>query len=818
MHNMDMQKKEVIADRPFVMEENGESKELHPCKYCNKAFGTHTNMRRHQRRIHERHLLPKGVRRKGMLLQEAQQLPDESPSASPPPVYMPSADTEDETDRDDYAVDISKNISDNLNYYIDAVRVDRVETAPCALAKNVSKSEQNDAEVEAETEKSEHDTKRPENENGLQEEALKTSPGSPNISTDTEPTIQEDTSSPTETTNSLQNGKMESNIETEVEKSQSFDKADLSPKNIAESSTKASPAHSPAPASPKAPSPKLTIPESHQIKEEAQNGVDKSPISSHAPEDKVDTNADSDKTAEEENDLDYCKTFVCNVVKNHSTRSKNFQDTSRCTPKSGRSNVSFVFSFSPMARDFGTPLLATWCRYNYVCSVCSKEFAFLCNLEQHQQDLHPNTTCTHTIVESGKLRPQNYTDPSRAKDESSPSTPAAEPSEEVTPNTETEREESDMNGNHTQEEAEDPNEELYTTIKIMASEGGKPKGPDVRLGINQHYPSFKPPPFPYHSRSHASVASATNFTTHNIPQTFSTAIRCTKCGNSFDNMPELHQHILACANASDKKRYTPKKNPIPLKQIVKSPNGVVSPSSAAAGQGAFRRMGQPKRLNFNVETGKTKMTALSKKKNQLVQKAITQKNKSATNTKTSPVKTEEEQDSPSANVCPHCSREFTYAASLTKHCGSCPMKPVVKKGKKADKPEVKKEPVPAPDKSMSLRKKAADPEPAPPEPEAKPLGKTRARSSGAAEPEPTQTSKGKGGPGRPKRPASLPEPKTPAPESKPPAPRKAKKGSPQSAPPADPPLPSPHQNLPPKLSPKAKRQRPRKQPKPSRLQ
>uniref|UniRef100_A0AAV2M819 C2H2-type domain-containing protein n=1 Tax=Knipowitschia caucasica TaxID=637954 RepID=A0AAV2M819_KNICA len=342
-----------------------------------------------------------------------------------------------------------------------------------------------------------------------------------------------------------------------------------------------------------------------------------------------------------------------------------------------------------------------------------------------------------------------------------------------------------MNGKHSQEEVEDPNEELYTTIKIMASEGGKPKGPDVRLGINQHYPSFKPPPFPYHSRSHASVASATNFTTHNIPQTFSTAIRCTKCGNSFDNMPELHQHILACANASDKKRYTPKKNPIPLKEIVKSPNGVVSPS-AAAGQGAFRRMGQPKRLNFNTESGKTKMSALSRKKNQLVQKAISQKNKFAPSPKTSPVKAEEELVSPNSNICPHCSREFTYNASLTKHCLNCPMKPVVKKGKKSAAAEVKKErtATPVTDKTMSLRKKAAEPEPLQTEPEAKPLGKTRARSSGAAEPEPTQTSKGKGGPGRPKRPASLSE-------AKPPALKKAKKGSPQSAAPpaiAEPPV------------------------------
>ncbi|XP_072308642.1 PR domain zinc finger protein 2 [Eucyclogobius newberryi] len=1164
MHNMDMQKKELIADRPFVMEENGESKELHPCKYCNKAFGTHTNMRRHQRRIHERHLLPKGVRRKGMLLQEAQQLPGESPSASPPPVYMPSADTEDETDRDDYAVDISKNISDNLNYYIDgkivstsaasscdvievdsrsaalfgiispsqltqALKVEprlsttkqvanigkgtgkrrtstpplvpnlKVETdtqsltvcppsssssssmlvgglfqqdpssfqrektvylspklkqllqtqdmqkatvallteshrlasvtpmqgtsgrfkrrtasppaspqlsppakveksdgfnpyllkvpkleshsmslLPCSMndrkdeelpenttqghsssnsgdnicnqqpldlsnsftrkSDNVMKvlgdgaldlsckhsiepelkgspgpqppvkkrkpntsmlekvlmnkyvglplpgdesptaapscspnvtpdsgnpsppsltpvtlnpsspmcdiltsptppppvlptipspppimpssplsqpsesaelrplpvlslkmsprSELSDAEVEAENEKSDEDTKRPDIENGRQEEAFTNSPSSLSLSVDHEP-MRQDTS-PVETSTGLLNGKMESNMETKVEKSPSCDDAAMSPK--------ASTASSPVP--PKSPSPNFTIPEHIQIKEEEQNGVDGSPISNHAPEVKVDPNADAAKTAEEENDLDYCKTFVCNVCDEPFDSIKELSGHITAHAEEWPFKCEFcvqLFTDGPGLLEHRSTLHGVGTIY--VCSVCSKEFAFLCNLEQHQQDLHPNAPCTHTTVESGKLRPQNYTDPTRAKDESSPSTPAAELSEEVPTNTETEREEPDVNGNHTQEEAEDPNEELYTTIKIMASEGGKPKGPDVRLGINQHYPSFKPPPFPYHSRSHASVASATNFTTHNIPQTFSTAIRCTKCGNSFDNMPELHQHILACANASDKKRYTPKKNPIPLKQIVKSPNGVVSPTAAAARLGAFRRMGQPKRLNFNIETGKMKMSALSKKKNQLVQKAISQRNKSATNIKTSPVKAEEEQDSPSANLCPHCSREFSYTASLTKHSLSCPMRPVVKKGKKAAAAEMKKEPAPVIDKSMSLRKKGVDPEPAQTEAGAKPLGKTRARSSGAAEPEPTQPSKGKGGPGRPKKQVSLPE-------AKPPPSKKAKKGSPQSVPPAPPapadPPADPPQKPAPKSQPKGKEATPKK--------
>lgn len=1162
LYNSEIQKRELgpHTDRPF-MEENGESKELHPCKYCNKAFGTHTNMRRHQRRIHERHLLPKGVRRKGMLLQEAQQQPDESPSTSPPPVYVPSADTEDETDRDDYAVDISKNISDNLNYYIDgkivstsavsgcdvievdsrsaalfgldtviispnqisqAIKVeqrmsaikqvshigqptakrrtstpplvpnlkvetetqsltactssssstssssnllvgglfqqaadtssfqreknvylspklkqllqtqdmqkstialiteshrlsvtplqgtssrfkrrttsppaspqlsppckvenskseggkpytlkvpkvesrsvsppcslqdnkdgdplvsadnlqgqpsssaggnvcnqlpldlsnsvtrksdslDRVlgdsaldlsfhrknsvepdlkgspgpqplvkkkkpntsmlekvlmneyvglplagEESPSALANvtsfrsrspNVSESahssppsltpvmmnpsspgtssmtsptppppdlptipspppinpssplsqpsdssevrplpvlspnmsprsveNKSDEEVVLSTEQNKNEeehSKTPETPNNPPEKSLNHSlfSSSPCPSTLYHPVI-EDNSSSSVTSTSLLNGNLENKLESVAESSNSFDNARPSSKASTASSASVSPKASPL---------HLSILAQIKIKEEPLN-CDESPVANHGPQDIVDSSQhhDSDKSSGE-TDLAYCKTFVCNVCEEPFDSIKEL--TGHITAHAA--DWPFKCEFCVQLFTEGPALLAHRSTLHgvgriFVCSACSKEFAFLCNLEQHQQDLHPNTTCTHTTVESGKLRPQNYTDPTRAKDESSPSTPAPDSSDEAPPNTEIKKETSDVNGNHAEEEAEDPNEELYTTIKIMASEGGKPKGPDVRLGINQHYPSFKPPPFPYHSRSHAaSVASATNFTTHNIPQTFSTAIRCTKCGNSFDNMPELHQHILACANASDKKRYTPKKNPIPLKQIVKSPNGVVSASATVAGQSAFRRMGQPKRLNFNIEPGKMKMSALSRKKNQLVQKAISQKNKTASTAKTISVKAEVERDS--TNICPHCNREFTYTASLSKHMAvSCPMKPVVKRGKKAVA-EVKKEATSVTDKSMNLRKKASDCEIPQTELEAKPLGKTRARSSGVAEPEPsTQTSKGKsgGGPGRPKRTASFTVPI--------PAKKKAKKCQAHSLPP-----------------------------------
>lgn len=296
----------------------------------------------------------------------------------------------------------------------------------------------------------------------------------------------------------------------------------------------------------------------------------------------------------------------------------------------------------------------------YVCRICSKEFAFLCNLEQHHRDLHPGQECSHTEVENGKLRPENHNCPVRADT----FTTACPRKEKLSQSYQT------IPKPEPDSKSENTTEELYTTIKIMASEGVKPKGTDVRLGINQHYPSFKPPPFPYHNRTPVGpvTTTATNFTTHNIPQTFSTTVRCTKCGRGFDNMPELHKHILACANASDKKRYTPKKNPIPLKQFAKVQNGVLLPARGVnLRQNISQKLGQPKKLHFHEAEAKTKLSAHSKRKSMWVQRGR-------------PVGRKSSQEELVVYICPHCSREFTYHASLKKHMAfSCPMKPICRK-------------------------------------------------------------------------------------------------------------------------------------------
>ncbi|XP_056107403.1 PR domain zinc finger protein 2 isoform X1 [Rhinichthys klamathensis goyatoka] len=1165
----------VESDRPFILDENGESKELHPCKYCNKAFGTHTNMRRHQRRIHERHLMPKGVRRKGILLQDGSSqhqhheqgqpvlLQEESPSASPPPIYVPSVETEDEGEREECMVDISNNISENLSHYIDGkipststvsncevIEVDsstaalfgldalilspkqishalKVETRTCPV-KEVSCMSQTTSKrrtatppllpavkVEAETVSSSSSLSSPSSQSSLlvgnifsqstetlafqKEKTVYLSPklkqllqapdgqktaiglitdnrlttplsvtslptvqgrfkrrtaSPPTASQSSPPQRNDNISSAAGVSCSLKVPKIETHCMTHswslsssdhgdtesltgkdwspsrsggnscnqqpLDLSNSFSKRDnsvsrgsgeavldlsmnrkspvdhevktcsatlpphvkrkkpntsilekvlmneyaglnspgeegsntlgspdalsssesatcvapsspgsgseplpcestsppsLTPMTINPSSPSSSSIASSTPPPPVLPtipsppplssqhfhmsdtlspspfpvlSPKMSpkavdsleevsdssalteschdalnsINESDQTAEQLDRAISPLPQdakrhctadsssksetllegsthdskpqflrnadqagSSHLewdtasetsqshssegtlPQDlniktedrhksepslstvqsttkesspnflselhsqqkssEVDNNlAEEDKGKKEEPvditnggdtspgtpvkncDIEtperenFVKSFVCNVCKEPF---RSIKDLSGHIMEHA-SEWPFKCEFCVQLFGNATALLEHRSSLHgvgriYVCSICSKEFAFLCNLQQHQSDLHPSQSCTHTAVENGKLRPQNYTDPAYTNVEKD-SFDAEDSSEER--NSDTNKVEEEENGH------EDPTEELYTTIKIMASEAGKPKGPDVRLGINQHYPSFKPPPFPYHNRTpDGSVASATNFTTHNIPQTFSTAIRCTKCGNSFDNMPELHKHILVCANASDKRRYTPKKNPIPLKQVVKqSPNGL-STTGASTGQNAFRRMGQPKRLNFNQDiTSKAKLSALNKKKNQLVQKAISQKNKSAASAKKPPTRVKEE-ETHEVHACPYCNREFTYPASLAKHIAcSCPQRPVAKKlNKGALMPQ---------DKNRSLRSRAIESEvkqEAGSGSSAKPLGKTRARSSEPIENEALPAIKGKEPQVRTKRPA-----------------------------------------------------------------
>nr|XP_043894315.1 PR domain zinc finger protein 2 isoform X2 [Solea senegalensis] len=378
------------------------------------------------------------------------------------------------------------------------------------------------------------------------------------------------------------------------------------------------------------------------------------PLSEKAEEDKSLNDALSDEQQS------FAKNFICNVC------DKLFHSMKELGHHVGDHAARWPYKCEFCVLLFGKPSALLEHRSalhgvgkTYVCSACTKEFVYLCNLKQHQEELHPGQQCTYTEEEKGKLRPQNYNNSPKVLEEPSVPLVLEEPKKPV------KKEES---------EVDVAAEELLTTIKIMASDGGNIKGPNVRLGINQHYPSFKPPPFPYHNRSPAgSMASATNFTTHNIPQTFSTAIRCTKCGKSFDNMPELHKHILACANASDKRRYTPKKNPIPLRHFAKTQNGVLSTTNSTIGLNASNRASQSNRSKPNPDSAvKMKFKVLNKRKKRLVQRVMPQRHKSVSSSnKSSSTQVGEQHE---IFVCPHCSREFTMRRCRTKHMAVCPKK------------------------------------------------------------------------------------------------------------------------------------------------
>lgn len=50
----------------------------------------------------------------------------------------------------------------------------------------------------------------------------------------------------------------------------------------------------------------------------------------------------------------------------------------------------------------------------YVCSLCKQEFAYFSNLEKHQVEAHPGMECTFNENLCNDVRPQNFTDPTKA--------------------------------------------------------------------------------------------------------------------------------------------------------------------------------------------------------------------------------------------------------------------------------------------------------------------------------------------------------------------------------------------------------------------
>ncbi|XP_041802179.1 PR domain zinc finger protein 2 isoform X3 [Chelmon rostratus] len=761
----------LAGDHTAQPDKQGVSDGHHACKYCEKIFTTHTNKRRHERRIHEQHLqltrvektqLPQEEHPQRIFNEASQHKTELGDSAAP--AALPENEGE---HAEQYMLDVSSNISENLSFYIDGKIVSTSTVSSCEAAEvhsgslvrldslildpaHISQVLNTDSvtgkeipgqplakrrtatppllpqiktELESEvvvsssssslvsslienllpqnTESTIVQKERTvflspklkqllEKQDGLKPTLalitdgqkpcspvslsvlpagtgrFKRRTGSPPSSPQQNPTSCEETTLDMVDCDSVGAGQMETQHSSSPMHQTADEKDDTAPplENPAVKPvlTENWPPLTGGESSPD-PEPVVDLEPPTMKEEEAADStvsIPEIPLKTSSSSVKAEEDESSSNTPSDAQPQTFTKNFICNVC------DKLFHSMKELGDHVGDHAEEWPYKCEFCVLLFGKPSALLDHRSSlhgvgktYVCSACTKEFVYLCNLKQHQEELHPGLQCTYTEEEKGKLRPQNYNNSTKVSTE--PSVPDApeEPKKLV---------------NKEEGEVDVAAEELFTTIKIMASDGGKIKGPDVRLGINQHYPSFKPPPFPYHNRSPAgSVASATNFTTHNIPQTFSTAIRCTKCGKSFDNMPELHKHILACANASDKRRYTPKKNPIPLRHFAKTQKGVLSTTNSTNGLNASNRPSQSNRSKPNQESPvKVKFKVLNKRKKKLVQRVMPQRNKSVpSSNKMSPAQVDEQQE---VFVCPHCSREFTMRRSRTKHMAVCPKK------------------------------------------------------------------------------------------------------------------------------------------------
>ena len=123
------------GDPKSLSDERGESQGGHACKYCKKVFSTHTNMRRHQRRIHERHLRLKG---KSLLPSQATPLKLSATSSQKDPKLVcetnPATVMVNEGEQEQhYMLDISSNISENLSFYIDGKIVSTSTVSTCEV-------------------------------------------------------------------------------------------------------------------------------------------------------------------------------------------------------------------------------------------------------------------------------------------------------------------------------------------------------------------------------------------------------------------------------------------------------------------------------------------------------------------------------------------------------------------------------------------------------------------------------------------------------------------------------------------------------------
>ncbi|CAH1240036.1 PRDM2 [Branchiostoma lanceolatum] len=267
----------------------------------------------------------------------------------------------------------------------------------------------------------------------------------------------------------------------------------------------------------------------------------------------------------------------------------------------------------------------------FMCSLCNREFGFLGNLQNHQRDVHPNMPCSYTVLQPGALRPQNFTDPSK-------STPKKE---ELKRQTEfgsliqsPKKDQVDGKGKISPVKPVDTSQDIKRNFAGYAMNIINPENP------------FNRPP-----QLQTSL--------------YNSAIKCTKCGATFESMPNLHMHIIDCAEG---KKTSP--GPSPVKKG--------SPKKAAHGS-LVKKLGEPHKLTdgemaaIKIKKKAKNLSKLNEKRKKAQQFQISYDPKKYTGRRRLATEMLD------LHKCPGCQKNFSHFSNLQRHLLVCPGKDKIDK-------------------------------------------------------------------------------------------------------------------------------------------
>ncbi|XP_030842900.1 PR domain zinc finger protein 2-like [Strongylocentrotus purpuratus] len=295
----------------------------------------------------------------------------------------------------------------------------------------------------------------------------------------------------------------------------------------------------------------------------------------------------------------------------------------------------------------------------YCCSECQQEFAYLSNLKQHQVDIHSDHLCSYTERGPEEIRPQNFTDPTKAI-QTPPILP--EPRERISLIA------------HEMSKVSPSKFGRFSSTQTPETKSSprkkSKKKKDVPCNPQRHHPFAYAREIGYLSSLPDGSASSGKSISH---FEMATNNRCTKCAKVFSSTADLHVHIMECAAANAPSTAKPK---TPLKTPVKTP-------VKAADK---KKLTLEENKQKNAKARRIRIQAAKRSRNRALQKAseseesdAAQKRKRARPGLKMYNPLNHTRRRASANIvdvhaCLGCGKQFHFINGLERHMKLCPNK------------------------------------------------------------------------------------------------------------------------------------------------